>query len=58
MPEIRFNKFYRYKDLTRILYSYAEEFPQLVSIESIVDTLRPRRAKILSSRGAQPLYPR
>jgi murein tripeptide amidase MpaA len=35
MPEVRFDKFYRYKDLTQILQAYAEEFPQLVAIESI-----------------------
>jgi murein tripeptide amidase MpaA len=35
MPDVRFDKFYRYEDLTRILHAYAKEFPQLVSIESI-----------------------
>ena len=35
MPDVRFDKYYRYEDLTRILHAYAEEFPQLVSIESI-----------------------
>ncbi len=35
MPDVRFDKFYRYEDLTRILYAYAEEFPGLVRIESI-----------------------
>jgi murein tripeptide amidase MpaA len=35
MPEVRFDKYYRYADLTRILHSYAEEFPHLVSIKSI-----------------------
>lgn len=35
MPEVRFDKFYPYKDLTQILQAYAEEFPQLVAIESI-----------------------
>jgi murein tripeptide amidase MpaA len=35
MPDVRFDKFYRYEDLTRILHAYAEEFPQLVKIESI-----------------------
>jgi murein tripeptide amidase MpaA len=35
MPDVRFDKFYRYEDLTRILHAYAQEFPQLVSIESI-----------------------
>jgi len=35
MPEVRFDKYYRYADLTRILQAYAEEFPHLVGIESI-----------------------
>ncbi len=35
MPEVRFDKYYRYADLTSILQAYAEEFPQLVRIESI-----------------------
>ncbi|MDZ8085528.1 MAG: M14 family metallopeptidase [Nostoc sp. DedQUE12b] len=35
MPDVRFDKYYRYEDLTRILHSYAKEFPQLVHIESI-----------------------
>lgn len=28
MPDVRFDKYYRYEDLTRILHSYAKEFPQ------------------------------
>lgn len=35
MPDVRFDKYYRYADLTRILHDYALEFPQLVRIESI-----------------------
>jgi murein tripeptide amidase MpaA len=35
MPEVRFDKYYRYEDLTNILHGLAEEFPQLVTIESI-----------------------
>lgn len=35
MPEVRFDKYYRYEDLTRILHSLAEEYPHLVGIESI-----------------------
>ena len=35
MPDVRFDKYYRYEDLTRILHAYAEEFPHLVVIESI-----------------------
>ena len=35
MPDVRFDKYYRYADLTSILQAYAEEFPQFVRIESI-----------------------
>ena len=35
MPQVRFNTYYRYEELTRILHAYAEEYPQLVRIESI-----------------------
>ena len=35
MPEVRFDKYYLYEDLTHILNAYAEEFPHLVGIESI-----------------------
>ena len=35
MPEVRFDTYYRYKDLTRILQGFAEEYPHLVRLESI-----------------------
>ena len=35
MPDIRFDTFYRYDDLTRILKAYADEYPQLVQVTSI-----------------------
>jgi murein tripeptide amidase MpaA len=35
MPDVRFDKYYRYEDLTRILHNYAKEFPHLVAIKSI-----------------------
>lgn len=35
MPEVQFGTYYRYKDLTRILQGYAEEYPQFVRLESI-----------------------
>lgn len=35
MPDVRFDKYYGYEDLTRILHAYAQEFPQLVGIQSI-----------------------
>jgi murein tripeptide amidase MpaA len=34
MPEVRFDAYYRYDDLTRILQGYAEEHPNLVRLES------------------------
>ncbi len=35
MPEVHFDRYYRYDDLTRLLHAYAEEFPQLVQVQSI-----------------------
>ncbi|MBW3623923.1 MAG: carboxypeptidase [Armatimonadetes bacterium] len=35
MPDIRFDTYYRYDDLTRLLHAYAEEYPRLVKVESI-----------------------
>ncbi len=35
MPKIRFDKFYRYDELTRLLKAYAKEYPNLIRLESI-----------------------
>ena len=35
MPKIRFNTFYRYLELTRLLKEYAKEYPDLIRLESI-----------------------
>jgi murein tripeptide amidase MpaA len=35
MPDVRFDTYYRYEDLTRILQEYAEGAPNLVRLESI-----------------------
>ncbi|MEH6634562.1 MAG: M14 family metallopeptidase [Halioglobus sp.] len=35
MPEIAFNRFYRYDELSAILQAYVEAYPNLVSLESI-----------------------
>lgn len=35
MPDIKFDTFYRYDDLTCLLKAYADEYPQLVQVESI-----------------------
>ena len=35
MPKIRFNKFFKYNELTRLLKAYAKEYPNLIRLESI-----------------------
>lgn len=35
MPEVRFDKYYRYDELTNILQKLAQEFPHLIALESI-----------------------
>lgn len=35
MPNVKFNRFYRYAELTRILKAYAKEHPTLIRLESI-----------------------
>jgi murein tripeptide amidase MpaA len=35
MPQVSFDRFYRYRELTELLKAWAAEFPQLVGIESI-----------------------
>ena len=35
MPKVRFNKFYRYNELTRLLKAYAKEYPNLFRLQSI-----------------------
>jgi murein tripeptide amidase MpaA len=35
MPNIKFNRFYRYNELTRLLKAYAREYPELIRLESI-----------------------
>ncbi|MEP7137022.1 MAG: M14 family metallopeptidase [Chloroflexota bacterium] len=35
MPNTKFNRFYRYEELTRLLKAYAKEYPNLIRLESI-----------------------
>jgi murein tripeptide amidase MpaA len=35
MVDVRFDRYYRYDDLTAIIHAFAEEYPGLVSVESI-----------------------
>lgn len=35
MPNVQFNRFYRYAELSRILKAYEKEYPNLIKVESI-----------------------
>lgn len=35
MPDLHFDRYYRYDDLTRILHEFADEYPQFVQLDSI-----------------------
>lgn len=35
MPNIQFNRFYRYAEMTRLLKAYEKEYPNLIRVESI-----------------------
>ena len=52
MPDVRFDRYYRYADLTRIVQAYAEEFPQLVRIESIGKSYEGRDIWLLTVTNA------
>jgi murein tripeptide amidase MpaA len=42
MPNVQFDTYYRYEDLTRILQGYAKEYPQLVRLESMGQSFEGR----------------
>lgn len=48
MVDISFDKYYRYDDLTRIVNEFAEEYPDLVTLESIGKTYEGRDIWILA----------
>jgi murein tripeptide amidase MpaA len=48
MPTIRFDTLYRYRKLTRLVQSYAAEYPQLVRLESIGRSYEGREIWLLT----------
>lgn len=48
MPEVFFDRYYRYDDLTRILHAFAEEFPALVQISSLGPSYEGREIWLLT----------
>jgi murein tripeptide amidase MpaA len=53
MPEVRFDTYYRYKDLTRILQGFAEEYPHLVRLESIGQSYEGRDIWVATVTNSQ-----
>jgi len=53
MPTPRFDTYYRYDDLTRLLRAYADEYPQLVKLESIGKSYEGRNLWLLSVTNTQ-----
>lgn len=48
MVDISFDRYYRYDDLSRIIHAFAEEYPDLVSVESIGNTYEGRDIWLLT----------
>ena len=48
MLEVRFDTYYRYEELTRILHAYAEEYSLLVRIQSIGKSYAGRNIWLLT----------
>lgn len=48
MPDIHFDRYYRYDDLTRLLKAYAGEFPKLVNLQSIGKSYEGRDIWVLT----------
>lgn len=47
-PDVAFDTFYRYEDLTRIVHQYADAYPQLVQVESIGQSFEGRDIWLLT----------
>src|SRR6185437_13015989 len=52
MPQIAFDRFYRYAELTELLHAFAGEYPQLVAIESIGKSHEGRDIWVLTITNA------
>jgi murein tripeptide amidase MpaA len=48
MAQVHFDRYYRYDDLTRILYEFAQEYPKLTTLESIGKSHEGRNIWVLT----------
>jgi len=53
MPDVRFDRFYRYAELTKILHDFVATFPQLLSIESIGKSYEGRDIWVLTATNRE-----
>lgn len=53
MPEILFNRYYRYEELTKLLREFETEFPKLVKVESIGQSHEGRDIWIVEVTNAE-----
>ena len=49
MPKPRFNRFYRYEELTRLLKAYVKEYPNLFKIQSIGKSYEGREVWLITA---------
>ncbi|HXD08807.1 MAG TPA: M14 family metallopeptidase [Anaerolineales bacterium] len=49
MPNIKFNRFYRYNELTRLIKAYAREYPNLIRLQSIGKSHEGREMWLVTS---------
>lgn len=52
MPEIHFDRFYRYAELTQLLQGYAQEYPNLVRLDSLGKSYEGRDIWVLTVTNA------
>lgn len=53
MPDVQFDRYYRYEDVTRIVHAYAEEYPTLVHVESSGRSYEGRDIWVLTVTNAE-----
>lgn len=53
MPKTRFDKFYRYDELTDLLKAYAKEYPNLIRVESIGKSYEGRDVWLVTATNFQ-----
>jgi murein tripeptide amidase MpaA len=53
MPKTRFDKFYRYDELTELLKAYAKEYPNLIRLESIGKSYEGRDVWLVTASNFQ-----